>query len=113
MPWSELQSLAFSPFINGLFLNDVMPVKASLLQHHEFNTVTLSRLRLYCCAATRSLTGNFFNFITYDTVAHGHWKQFSNLDLPAECFGFASTVVSRFPSLLLKLTPTKPLKIPS
>lgn len=93
-PWSELHDLAFSPFINGLFLNDSMEVDMNKLRPHEFKIITLSRLRLFCCAATRNLTNGVFNFLSYDTVAHGHWKLHNHLDLPAECLGFASTVVS-------------------
>ncbi|KJA12584.1 hypothetical protein HYPSUDRAFT_210355 [Hypholoma sublateritium FD-334 SS-4] len=92
MSWSELRDLAFHPIINGLFVADALNISTALLKSHEsYNIITLSRLRLFCCLATRNLTHGLFNFLSHDAIAHNYWKRHHHVDLPVECFAFTST----------------------
>lgn len=95
MSWSELRDIAFHPIINGLFVPDTLNISTALLKSHESSSIiTFSRLRLFCALATRNLTHGLFNFLTHDVVAHNYWKRHHHVDLPVECFAFASTRVS-------------------
>lgn len=95
MSLSELYDLAFNPIINGLFVIDTMGTSIALLKSHaSYNIITLSRLRLFCCLATRNATHGLFNFLSHDAIAHSYWKRHHHVDIPAECFALSSTMVS-------------------